>query len=101
MNRDEYVQKMKQQLDDWNARISQWQTEMHEAQANVKTRYQAQLDKFEKQRDEMMQRMKEMQGASHSAWDEMSKGFEEAWKTMSSSFEKAWSEFHKKKGPNA
>jgi hypothetical protein len=63
----------------------------------MKTQYEAQLKKFEKQRDDLMQRMKEMQSASHSAWSDMSKGFEDAWKTMSSSFEKAWSEFHKKK----
>jgi len=97
MNRDEYIERMKQHIDEWNTKIRQWEGEMHKAQANVKTQYETQLKKFEQQRDEMMHRMKEVQSASQSAWGEMSKGFEEAWKAMSSSFEKAWSEFHKKK----
>ncbi len=97
MNRDEQVEKMKQHLDEWNVKIKEWEGEMHKAQANLKVQYETQLKKFEKQREEMVQRLKEVQSASQSAWGEMSKGFEEAWKTMSSSFDKARSEFHKKK----
>jgi hypothetical protein len=99
MTRDEYVEKMKKQLDDWNGRLAHWEGEMQKAQAGLKVQFQSQLQYFQKQRDEMAKRMTDVQYSSQSAWGEMSRGLEEAWKTMSSSFERAWSEFHRKKDP--
>ncbi len=97
MTREEYVQRMKQQIDDWNAKLGNWETEVQKAQANVKTHYEAQIVALEKQRDEAVKRLNETREASQAAWMEVSKGAETAWKTMQSSFEKAWGEFHKKK----
>ncbi len=97
MNRDEYVQRMKQQIDDWNTRLAEWEIEVQKAQAHVKVQYEAQIKTLEKQRDEAMKRLHETRDASQAAWTEVSKGTEAAWKTMQSSFEKAWSEFQKKK----
>jgi hypothetical protein len=99
MTRDEYVEKMKKQLDDWNGRLAHWEGEMQKAQAGLKVQFQSQLQYFQKQRDEMAKRMTDVQYSSQAAWGEMSRGLEEAWKTMSSSFERAWSEFHRKKDP--
>jgi hypothetical protein len=97
MNRDEYVERMKKQIDEWNAKLAKWQAEVQKAQANVKVQYEAQIKTLEKHRDEAVKRLNETRDASHAAWMEVSKGTERAWKTMQSSFEKAWEEFHKKK----
>ena len=97
MNREEYVQRMKQQIDEWNAKLGKWDVEVQKAQANVKAQYEAQIKVLEKQRDEAVKRLNETRDASQAAWMEVSKGAESAWKTMQSSFEKAWGEFHKKK----
>ena len=97
MNRDEYVAHMKKQIDEWNAKLAQWQTEVQKAQANVKAQYEARIKALEKQRDETVKRLNETREASQAAWQEVSKGAESAWKSLYASYEKAWSEFHKKK----
>ena len=97
MNREEYVAKMKQQIDEWNAKLGKWQGEVQKARTNVKTQYETQIKALEKQRDEAVKRLHETRDASQAAWMEVSKGAETAWKAMQSSFEKAWGEFHKKK----
>ena len=97
MSREEYVERMKKQLDDWNAKLGEWEGEVQKAQANVRTQYETQIKAMEKQRDEMVKRLNETREASQAAWMEVSKGAESAWKSMQSSYEKAWAEFHKKK----
>jgi hypothetical protein len=97
MNREEYVARMKQQIDDWNAKLGKWEVEVQKGQAHVKSQYEVQIKALEKQRDEALKRLNETRDASQAAWMEVSKGGESAWKTMQASFEKAWGEFHKKK----
>ena len=97
MNREEYVERMKKQIDEWNAKLGKWEVEVQKAQANVKTQYETQIKALEAQRDEAVKRLHETRDASQAAWMDVSKGAESAWKAMQSSFEKAWSEFHKKK----
>ena len=97
MTREQYVEQMKKQLDEWNAKLAKWEQEVQKAQAGVKTQYEVQIKALEKQRDETVKRLNETREASQSAWMEVSKGAEAAWKNMQSSFEKAWGEFHKKK----
>ena len=96
MNRDDTVKRMKKQLDDWNTRIDEWEKQMHEAQTNVKTHYEAQLDMLRRQREEGMSKLKEIQESSEAAWADMGKGFEEAWQHLAEGFDKAWSEFRGK-----
>ena len=97
INRDEYVERMKKQIDDWNTKLADWGAEVQKAQAHVKTQYEAQIKALEKQRDETVKRLNETREASQAAWQEVSKGAESAWKALHASYEKAWSEFHKKK----
>lgn len=97
INRDEYVERMKKQIDEWNTKLAQWQAEVQKAQVHVKTQYEAQIKVLEKQRDETVKRLNETREASQAAWQEVSKGAESAWKALHASYEKAWSEFHKKK----
>lgn len=97
MTRDEYVERMKKQLDDWNVKLGDWDAEVQKAQAGMKTQYEAQIKALEKQRDEMVKRLNETRDASQAAWMEVSKGAESAWKSMQASYERAWAEFHKKK----
>jgi uncharacterized coiled-coil DUF342 family protein len=97
MTREQYVEHMKKQLDEWNTKLAKWEGEVQKAQVNVKTQYEAQIKALEKQRDETIKRLNETRDSSQAAWMEVSKGFESAWKSMQSSFDKAWGEFHKKK----
>ena len=97
MTREQYVEQMKKQLDEWNAKLAKWEQEVQKARAGVKTQYEGQIRALEKQRDETIKRLNETRDASQAAWVEVSKGFESAWKSMQSGLDKAWGEFHKTK----
>jgi chromosome segregation ATPase len=96
-DREEYVERMKKQLDEWNAKLAALENDVHKAQANMRAKYQAQIDAMHRQRDETLKKIEEARVSGQAAWKEVSKGADEAWKTLHASFEKAWSEFHGKK----
>ena len=92
MNRDEYVQKLKAQLDQWNDQLKKWES-MSE---DVKNKYLQQLDEAQVRRDEALAELKRIQGASAEAWTQMMKGADNAFKEMRESFERARQAFEKK-----
>ena len=92
MTRDEYVQKLKAQIDQWNAHMAQWES----ASQEVKNKYLQQLDEARVRRDEAIEEMKRLQGASSEAWMQMMKGAETAFTAMQSAFERAKQGFDKK-----
>jgi hypothetical protein len=85
MNRDEYVAKLKSQIDQWNAQAAKW-----EAQSAK------QMHEFRAKRDAAVNELKRMQSASADAWTDMMQGADAALKSMQAAFEKARSEFQKK-----
>ena len=68
MNRDEYVQKLKAQIDQWSAQMAQWE----KASEDVKNKYLQQLDEARVRREEAIEQMKRLQGA----FERAKKGFE-------------------------
>jgi lipid II:glycine glycyltransferase (peptidoglycan interpeptide bridge formation enzyme) len=96
INRDEYVQKLKGQLDQWNAEAKKWEAKAQEAQSGMKAEYEKQLNALNSRRDEAMVQMRLLQGASAGAWEDMMKGADQAWKNMHEAFSKAKSHFDKK-----
>ena len=74
INREEYVQKLKQQIEQWNAQISQWEATSRDAQ----DRYMKQLEQFREKRDAAMAELRRLQSASVDAWAAMMKGTEAA-----------------------
>jgi chromosome segregation ATPase len=95
-SREEYVQKMKAQLDQWNAEVAKWEEKTRSAQAEMKAEYEKQLETVRSRRDEAMYQMHQLQVASGEAWKDMMKGAEAAWKSMGEAFLKARSHFEKK-----
>jgi lipid II:glycine glycyltransferase (peptidoglycan interpeptide bridge formation enzyme) len=96
INRDEYVQKLKDQLDQWNAESKKWEAKAQQAQASMKAEYQKQLSQLHSRRDEAMYQLKLLQGASAGAWQDMMKGADQALRNMHEAFNKARSHFEKK-----
>ena len=95
-SREEYVQKMKAQLDQWNAEVARWEEKTKSAQADMKAEYEKQLETYRSRRDEAMYQMHQVQVASAEAWMDMMKGADAAWKAMGEAFLKARSHFEKK-----
>jgi hypothetical protein len=95
-DREAYVQKLKAQLDQWNAEAAKWEAKAKQAQAHMKAEYDRQLANVHSRRDEAMYQMKLLQNASADAWMDMTRGADEAWKNMHEAFGKARSHFEKK-----
>ena len=96
MTRDEYVNKLKQQLDQWNAEAAKWEAKAKDAQVSMKAEYDKQLNQLHSRRDEAMYQLKLLQGASANAWEDMIKGTDQAVKAMQEAFNRARSHFEKK-----
>jgi len=95
MNREEYVEKMKTQLDQWNAEVTKWEAKAKASQADMKAQYEEQLEALRSRRDEAMYTLHQLQVASGVAWMDMMKGADAAWKAMAEAFGKARSHFEK------
>jgi hypothetical protein len=93
--RDEYVDKLKKQLDDWNAEATKWEAKAKAAQANMRGEYEKQLAAFRRQRDHAMEQMRRIQASSGDAWQDLVHGADDAWAKMREAVEKARSEFKK------
>ena len=80
--RDEYVEKMKAQLDQWNTDIAKWEAKAKDVQAEGRAEYEKRLEALRGHREQAMYQMKLLQGAAGEAWLEMMRGTDEAWARM-------------------
>jgi hypothetical protein len=96
VTRDEYVNKLKAQIDHWNAEMARWQQQAQNASKEASARYVKQLEQFRAKRDEAMVELRRLQNASLDAWADMMRGAESALKSWQDAFEKARSNFDRK-----
>jgi hypothetical protein len=80
--RDQYVERLKQQLDFWNTGVARWEEKAKGAQATLKERYKRELDVLNAQRELARYNLTLLEDASSSAWAELRKGADEAWERM-------------------
>jgi len=92
-DRDEYLEKFKAKLDEWNADISTLEAAAREAQGEMQDQYHKQLDSLRQMRDDAQKQYNDLQGAAVDAWDVMVQGTENAWKAWFGAFEDARSKF--------
>jgi uncharacterized membrane-anchored protein YhcB (DUF1043 family) len=96
MTQDEYVQKLKAQIDQWNTQVKDWEAKAAQAQDRMREQYLKQLEHVAGQRERVMVELRRVQGASLEAWHDLMRGADQAWKSMHEAFERARSEFNKK-----
>ncbi len=96
ISRDEYVQKLKSQIDQWNAETAKWEVKAKQAQAGMQAEYAKQLEQYRARRDEALAELRRLQSASADAWRDMMRGADAALKSMQEAFDKARSKFEKK-----
>ena len=93
--RDAYLEKLKKQLDHWNAEVTKWEGKAQQAQAGVRSEYDKQLQAYRNHRDQALEHMRRIQAASGDAWLDLIRGADDAWAKMREAFEKARSHFQK------
>ena len=92
-SRDEYLEKFKAKLDEWNAEIDKLESNARQVQADAKAQYDKQLESLREMRDEAQRKYGEMQSTTAEAWDVMVQGTEKAWHAWANAFENARSKF--------
>ena len=94
--RDEYVSKLKTQLDRWNTDMGKWEAQARSAQAEARKRLEKDLEGLRAQREKALYQMKLLEGASATAWQELARGADEAWDLMRGAIDKARTHFEKR-----
>jgi len=93
--RDAYVEKLKAQLDEWNADIDKLAAKAAQAEAEANIEYQNQLDDLRTKRDDVRDKLSAIQQAGEGAWEDLKEGLENSWDILKMSFNKAKVEFEK------
>ena len=93
--KDAYVEKLKAQLDEWNADIDKLAARAAKAEAETKIEYQNQLDDLRTKRDDVRDKLLTVQQAGEGAWEDLKEGLENSWEILKMSFKKAKTEFEK------
>ncbi|TMH44168.1 MAG: aminoacyltransferase [Betaproteobacteria bacterium] len=91
--REEYIAKLKTQLDQWNAEMAKWESQAAQAQASMRAEYENQLAAIRRHQDQAREQLRKVQAASGDAWMELSRGADEVWAAMRKAFEKASAQF--------
>jgi hypothetical protein len=92
-NRDEFVARLKSQLELWNRQMATWESATREATSEAKIELEKQMGIMRSRLDDMAFRMELVKGASTDAWQEIAHGADEARKAMEDAIEKARSRF--------
>ncbi len=95
MKRDEYVEKLKKQLDQWNDEISYLENRAEQMQADAKDDYDQHIKDLRQQSREAQAKLHEIQKAHIHAWDDLRAGAEQIWHAMEESFKRTSSRFGK------
>jgi len=87
--RDEYIQKMKAQLDVLNGKMARLETRGAEVRGDMKRELDKELDALRTTREEARDKLKELRQSSDEAWDDLKAGAERAWDSLSESLDSA------------
>lgn len=91
--RDEYVEKLKHKLDDWNDDIDELEAKTDHVKADMKEKYKEELAVVRQQRETVKQKASELIDSSEGAWEELKIGVEEAWHKLTEAIDRAHSKF--------
>ena len=93
--KEEYVEMLHRQIDDWDNRISLLQDRLKIVEGESRTELQDQIDSLTQKREEIAGKVKTVQQASADAWEDIKAGLELASDAVQSSLESAFSRFMK------
>ena len=91
--RHEYIEKIKEKLDQWDGDIDEFEARAQQATEEFKYELEDQLNALRIQRDLARRKMSEIMDSSEEAWEDLKAGADEAWLNLKEGIEKAWSHF--------
>jgi hypothetical protein len=91
--KDEYIGKLKQQLDQWNIDIDVLEARAREADDEFRANCNAYLEALKARRDEARVRLTLLRSSAGDAWQELRKGSDEAWDSIRHALSEARKKF--------
>ena len=93
MTRDQFIQKLKTDLNRWSEQIDAWEGALDEADGRLRARLQPHLDAWRDQRSLTEHRLREMQLSSGAAWEDTARRVDRAWHDLADAYHRAREEF--------
>lgn len=91
--REEYIQKLKSKLDEWNDDLATLETKAEKAEGDLKKEYSKQIEAIKERRQEAMRKLDELRSASEDAWEDLKEGIETSWEAMGKAVKEAVARF--------
>ena len=95
--KDSYLKKMKEKFDDlnykWNIERNKLEAKTQQAKAEVKEKYEEKLRALQERREQMRQKLDQIDNASEEAWRDIKKGVDSACQSLNEAIKKARSHF--------
>ncbi|MFY0991825.1 hypothetical protein [Halomonas sp. C05BenzN] len=92
-NRDDFIERMKANLDAWNAEIERLAARAREAGEEARVRYHDDIERLKQRRDETRELLEELEQTGEAAWGTLRQGVEESWQRLRKAFDDAASHF--------
>jgi uncharacterized coiled-coil protein SlyX len=80
--RDEFVEKLKHQLDELNTQVDEIEEKIGKAQADVKAKYDEKLGALRQQKQESQDKLNEIIAAGEDKWEQLRDQVDHTWKAF-------------------
>lgn len=88
-SRREYTEKLKQQLDDWNARIDEMEREAENASRDAREELRSHVRELKEKRDRVRSGLERLQDVGADAWEDIRRETDDAWTGIRNAFDRA------------
>jgi cell division protein FtsB len=85
MTRDEFVESLKQQLDELNAEVDELEAKMNDARDDARKQYEEKLAQARAEGTRARQKLEEVRDAGEDSWEDLKGEAEHAWKALRNS----------------
>ena len=92
-SRDEYLRKLQEKLEEWNAEIDRLTAKAGEVTTDVKNECDSQIDSLKAKQSVTRQKIEELQHAGGNAWEDLKSGVELSLTAMGEAIHSARSRF--------
>jgi predicted RNase H-like nuclease (RuvC/YqgF family) len=92
-SRHEYIDKLKEKLDEWDADIDELEARAQNTKTELEFEIKDQITALKVRRDIMKLKLNEIRDSSEEAWEDIKAGAEEAWADVKDAMKKAKSHF--------
>lgn len=94
-SREEYIDKMSNQLKEWSAKIDDLESKAHAVKADAKIVYEQRIRELKDKREDVTQKLRDLKGAGNEAWEAVKAGLDKSWDEFKNAFSDARDKFKK------